>query len=133
MYLYIKKMPTVKEMSICRKLDFLIRLFVYKANDSQMMPLTATLSECFDFRNTFVQKAHKVWANCNKLMCFNYGKTKKKSFADSRGYAVSNWRFRTGKRFGRYQRGYPNGNFLFRSRNPAYLRHRCRRGTDRRG
>lgn len=104
-----------------------------KANDSQMMPLTATLSECFDFRNTFVPKARKVRDKRNKLMCFNYGKTKKKSFADSRGYAVSNWRVRTGKRLGRYQRGYPNGNVLLRSRNPAYLRHRCRRGTNRRG
>ena len=49
----------------------------------------------------------------------------RKSFAGSRGDAVRNWCVRTGKRFGRYQRSYSNGNKLFRPRHPINLRHRC--------
>jgi hypothetical protein len=44
---------------------------------------------------------------------FQKWKNREKSFAGSRGDAVRNWCVRTGKRVGRYQRSYPNGNVLF--------------------
>jgi len=78
---------------------------------SQILPLTPTFLYRLFFHKTFVLKARKVWDKQQQINVFKLWKNKEKSFAGCNGNAVRNWWVRTGKRFGRYKRGYPNAKY----------------------